>query len=101
MHSLIITAHPSSHGFTHAIAHKYKETKEKNGHTVEILDLYKTDLHLDFMAYEEKSDMKQLSPACLVMQANITDADELVFVFPVWWVNMPAILKNFFDTIFT
>ena len=54
MHSLIITAHPSSKGFTHAIAQKYRETKEKNDHTVEILDLYKTDLKLGYLNYEEK-----------------------------------------------
>lgn len=35
------------------------------------------------------------------IQAKITAADELVFVFPIWHVNVPAILKNFFDTIFT
>jgi NAD(P)H dehydrogenase (quinone) len=46
MHSLIITAHPSSQGFTHAIAETYKEAKEKNGHTVEILNLYTTELKL-------------------------------------------------------
>ena len=40
MHSLIITAHPSSHGFTHAIARRYAEARTKLGHTSEILDLY-------------------------------------------------------------
>ena len=46
MHSLIITAHPSSHGFTHAIARTYQETRERGGHTTEILDLYRTDLQM-------------------------------------------------------
>ncbi len=101
MHSLIITAHPSSKGFTHAIAQKYKETKEKNGHSVEVLDLYKTDLKMGYLNYEEKSDMKRPDPMREAIQAKITAADELVFVFTVWHVNMPAILKNFFDTILT
>ena len=101
MHSLIITAHPSSHGFTHAITQKYRETKEKNGHTVEVLDLYKTELKMGYLIFEEKSDMKNPDPIREAIQAKITAADELVFVFPIWHVNMPAILKNFFDTIFT
>lgn len=101
MYSLIITAHPSTQGFTHAIAQKYRETKEKNGHTVEILDLYKTDLKLEYLDYEEKAEMKQLTPTQLTLQAKITQADELVFVFPIWWVNVPAILKNFFDMVLT
>lgn len=25
------------------------------------------------------------------------NADELVFVFPIWWGDAPAILKNFID----
>ena len=45
--------------------------------------------------------MKHLSPEQIAIQEKITTADELVFVFPIWWVNMPAILKNFFDTILT
>ena len=101
MHSLIITAHPSSHGFTHAIAQKYRETKEKNGHTVEILDLYKTELQMDFLHYEEKSDMKTIDPAVSAIQKKITETEELVFIFPIWWVNVPSILKNFFDRILT
>ena len=101
MHSLIITAHPSSQGFTHAIAQKYKETKEKNGHSVEVLNLYTTELKIGYLNFEEKSDMKKPDAIRDAIQAKITAADELVFVFPVWHVNMPAILKNFFDTIFT
>lgn len=101
MHSLIITAHPSSKSFTHAIAKKYKETKEKNGHTVEMLDLYKTNLQMWYLDFEEKSDMKEPDPIRDQIQAKITAADEIVFVFPIWHVNVPAILKNFFDTIFT
>jgi NAD(P)H dehydrogenase (quinone) len=31
-------------------------------------------------------------------QEKITQADELVFIFPVWWGGVPGILKNFFDT---
>ena len=43
-HVLIITAHPSSKGFTHKIAESFKTGAEASGKTVEILDLYKTDL---------------------------------------------------------
>lgn len=96
MHSLIITAHPSSKGFTHAIAQKYKEIKEKNGHTVEILDLYKTELKMGYLTFEEKADMKKPDATRDALQAKIKTADEIVFVFPIWHVNMPAILKKLF-----
>lgn len=61
----------------------------------------KTELKMGYLSFEEKSDMKKPDATRDAIQAKITAADELVFVFPIWHVNMPAILKNFFDTIFT
>jgi NAD(P)H dehydrogenase (quinone) len=31
------------------------------------------------------------------IQAKITWADELIFIFPIWWGDAPAIVKNFID----
>lgn len=101
MHILIITAHPSSHGFTHAIAQTYQSACEKKGYTTEILDLYQTDLKMDFLRFDDQSELKLPNPTREALQAKITAADELVFVFPIWWVNIPAVLKNFFDTVLT
>jgi NAD(P)H dehydrogenase (quinone) len=33
-----------------------------------------------------------------LIQKKMSEVDEYVFVFPVWWGWVPAILKNFFDT---
>ena len=52
MHTLIITAHPSSQGFTHKIAEAYQAGSVSQGATVEILDLYKTPYRQDFYAFE-------------------------------------------------
>ncbi|MFA6080304.1 MAG: NAD(P)H-dependent oxidoreductase [Candidatus Gracilibacteria bacterium] len=101
MHTLIITAHPSSHGFTHAIAASYQGACEAKGYTTELLDLYQTELKMDFLRFDDQSDLKQPTSVQRALQAKITDADELVFIFPIWWVNIPAILKNFFDTVLT
>ncbi len=100
MKSLIITAHPSSTGFTHKIAEAYKKGREDAGHEVEILDLYKPENRQDFLTYEEKSDMAKPDPLREAMQAKITSADDIVFVHPLWWVSMPAIMKNFLDVNF-
>lgn len=101
MHILIITAHPGTHSFTHAIAMTYQNACQAAWHTVEILDLYQTDLKMDFLRFGDQSELKLPNPTREALQAKITASDELVFVFPTWWVNMPAILKNFFDTVLT
>lgn len=31
------------------------------------------------------------------MQEQISRADQLVFIYPIWWYDAPAILKNWFD----
>jgi NAD(P)H dehydrogenase (quinone) len=96
MKTLIITAHPSSKGFTHKIAKTFAE----NARDAEILDLYNTELAQDFLRFE---DMKNISedPKRSVIQKKISEAEEIVFVHPMWWGGAPAILKNFIDQNFT
>ncbi len=95
--TLIVTAHPSSKGLTHRIAEAYKKGKESKGDSVEILDLYKTGLKQDYLAYEERADMGNPNPTRDIMHAKLLEADNLVIVHPLWWIGMPAILKNWVD----
>ena len=99
MKSLIITAHPSSQGKTHQIAESYKKSAERRGFETEILDLYKTEHQLPFYSFE---DLRKTPPHPNVapLQEKITLADEIVFIHPIWWGNMPAISKNFIDHVF-
>ncbi len=96
---LIITAHPSSTGHTHSIARAYEEASIAKGNTVEILDLYKTEFQLPFLSFENVRELAPLD-ARTKLQAKILWADELVFIHPLWWGWMPAIMKNFIDQCF-
>lgn len=100
MNKLIITAHPSTTGFTHKIAHKLVELSEKKWDICEIFDLYKTELRQDFLVYEQLSDIGN-DITVKKIQEKITWADELIFIFPIWWWDAPAIMKNFLDCNFT
>jgi len=61
--------------------------------------LYKKE---NYQPYLEFQNMKVLNkdPNREKFQKEIKKADEIVFIFPIWWGNMPAILKNFIDTNF-
>lgn len=96
MKSLIITAHPSSKGFTHRIAEAYKAGAESSGVTVEILDLYKENPKQGFLTFENVKD-PTIDPLRDSYQNKIREADNIVFIHPLWWGAMPAILKNFID----
>lgn len=97
MKTLIITAHPSSHGFTHGIADALKTERLSRAGEVEILDLYKTDIQQGFLRFEEAREMKLPDPTRDLLQAKMAWADELIFIHPLWWLSMPAIMKNFLD----
>ena len=100
MKSLIITAHPSSKGHTHSIAKAYGENLTKNGHTFEIIDLYQKENELPFYAFEDLHFLPDNENRRL-LQGKIMEANELVFIHPLWWSNMPAIMKNFLDHTFS
>ncbi len=100
MKKLIIIAQPSKKWFLWKLAYKYKEESVKHWDKVEILDLYDKK---NFQPNLEFEDMKILNPDPNreKFQKMIKDVDELVFIFPIWWGNMPAIMKNFIDTNFS
>ena len=97
MKKLIITANPSSKGFTHKIADKLVELSKAKWDSVEVLNLYKTDLKQNFLTYEDKEEMKETDEITKKIQEKISSSDEIVFVFPIWWGDTPAIMKNFID----
>lgn len=101
MQKLIITANPSSKWFTHKIANKIKSILEKRWDKVKIIGTYSKEYKQDFLTYEEKSEMWNLSDITKSIQSKIATAKELIFIFPIWNGDAPAILKNFIDCNFT
>lgn len=97
MKTLIITAHPSSKGFTHAIANVLKEEREGRNGEVEILDLYRTDLKQPYLSFEDAREIKNPDPIRDAIHAKMAWADEYIFIHPLWWLSMPAVMKNFLD----
>ncbi len=100
MHALIITAQPNSNGFTHKIAKQYAGTLHTKGDTSEIIDLYASEYQLPFLSFENEKEIPENQTRNLLQQ-KITDAKKIIFVFPMWWSEYPAIVKNFIDNVFT
>lgn len=97
MRVLIVTAHPASWGFTHKIADTYATTARERGHEVFLMNLYDKRFYQPFLCFE---DIKKDCPPTDTrdeIQEKIVWANEIVFVFPIWWFGAPAILKNFLD----
>jgi len=96
---LIVTAHPSSKGFTHKAALEIRRVKSKKGHEVEIIDLYKENKQ-EFLFFEDKGD-DIINDQIRSYQLKITNSDEIIFVYPCWWGDCPSIMRNWFDLVFS
>jgi len=102
MNILVVYAHPSSASFNHAILETIVRTFRAKGHSCTVRDLYgiRFDPLLapaDFEAIHKGS----ARPDILDEQQFVKDADLLVFIHPIWWFSVPAILKGWIDRVLT
>lgn len=100
---LIIYAHPNHEG-SHGYFLKELEDalKEKKYTDYEIIDLYKINYN-PILKHEElySQGRSEISEENIIFQNKIKEADRMLFIYPTWWQNMPAILKGFIDRVFT
>lgn len=95
---LIILGHPSTDSFCGAIATCYFEAATHAGREVRIVHL--GALNFDPVLHEGYNQIQTLEQDLLDAQADIMWAEHLVFVFPLWWGGVPALLKGFIDRTF-
>jgi putative NADPH-quinone reductase len=57
-------------------------------------------LSFDPILHNGYAAVQELEPDLVAAQAAITWAEHLVFVYPLWWGAMPALLKGFIDRVF-
>jgi NAD(P)H dehydrogenase (quinone) len=101
MKFLIIYAHPKSDGFSSYCIESVKNILSEKMENFEVLDLYSMNYD-PVLKLEElyTAGNKNVSPENQQLQEKIKNSDRLIFIYPVWWGGMPAILKGFIDRIF-
>ena len=95
---LLILGHPQRDSFCGAIANSYVEGAKAAGNEVQLIAL--GNLSFDPLLHDGYSTIQELEPDLVAGQAAITWAQHIVFVYPIWWGAMPALLKGFIDRIF-
>ncbi|MEO4046332.1 NAD(P)H-dependent oxidoreductase [Pseudomonas sp. CAU 1711] len=95
---LMILGTPKRDSLCHAIAEAYVRGARTRGHAVRQLHL--GELQFDPILREGYGQSQTLEPDLLEAQRQIHWAEHLVFVYPVWWGGVPALLKGFFDRVF-
>jgi NAD(P)H dehydrogenase (quinone) len=102
MKNLIIYAHPNSASLNHFFKQTVVESLEKKGEEVIVRDLneinFNSVLSLEDMQGQR---MGKVADDVKTEQDFITWADQLIFIYPIWWTGMPAIMKGFIDRVFS
>ncbi|MGE5372458.1 MAG: NAD(P)H-dependent oxidoreductase [Solirubrobacterales bacterium] len=102
MKALIIYSHPNPKSFNAAIKEVVKEQLEQKGAEVRIRDLYAISFNPVLSANDfETLNSGKIPEDIAREQAEIAWADLLVFISPVWWLSVTAMLKGYIDRIFT
>ncbi|MBN1563733.1 MAG: NAD(P)H-dependent oxidoreductase [Anaerolineae bacterium] len=102
MRVMVTIDHPWSQSFNHAILARVVETLRAGGHEVDVLNLHQENfdpvLRVNELAVYTEG--RYLDPKVGAYQKRIEQAQHLIYIFPVWWEVMPALLKGFFDKVF-
>ncbi|MCE4052088.1 NAD(P)H-dependent oxidoreductase [Bacillus sp. Au-Bac7] len=97
----IVYVHPWEGSFNHAILTSITNDLEDKREKFQVIDLYKDEFNPVFTSEELKLFNRGETPYELVKeyQKKLSQATELIFIFPVWWWDLPAILKGFIDKV--
>jgi len=95
---LVILGQPSAHSLSAAMAQAYRDGASAAGAEVRFLAL--GDLDFDPILHQGYRAIQPLEPALQAAQADIAWAGHLVWVYPIWWGGLPALLKGFLDRVF-
>lgn len=95
---VVIDGHPDPESYCASLANAYRNgaesAKASRCARIAIRDL-DFNPNLEF-GYRKRTE---LEPDLLHCQELIQNADHLVWVYPVWWGSVPAIMKGFLDRV--
>ncbi|WP_246944676.1 NAD(P)H-dependent oxidoreductase [Bacillus pinisoli] len=118
MKVLIVFAHPDGQALNGALKDLSVDILQQNGHEVHITDLYEKKFKAiadkdDFLVLKNPDRFNYISEQYHALKNNtfvadiveeqelVNWADFIIFQYPMWWTDAPAILKGWFDRVFS
>ena len=101
MRVAIVFNHPYEGSYCNAILDAVKRGLNRAGHEIDVIHLDQDKFNPvmtaeDLLAFRNK---KSIDSQALDYIQRIKAADHLVFIFPIWWELMPALMKGFIDKV--
>ncbi|NOI66278.1 NAD(P)H-dependent oxidoreductase [Vibrio sp. 99-8-1] len=109
MRVLVVFNHPYEGSFCNALLNSVMNGLTSANHDIDLIHLDKDNFDpvmraKDLQAFalartEPEKAQQRLDPQVLQYKQRIEQADHIVFIFPVWWELMPALMKGFIDKV--
>ena len=118
MKAHLVFAHPNLQSYNGQLRNKAIQTLQAFGWSVSVSDLYQmkfkasadeddfTELYnadfFDLQNEQQSATQKQTYSADILKEQKLlSEADLIIFQFPLWWYSMPALLKGYIDRVFS
>lgn len=96
---LIINGHPNPESYNYALHTSFKNGLLASG-SLQIDEIFVGELSFNPNLSKGYTSGVMIENDLLIAQEKINKADHIVWIFPLWWGTMPAILKGFIDRVF-
>lgn len=101
MRVVIVFNHPYSGSFCHAILNAVTKGLQQAQHDVVLIHLDNDGFNpimtaADLKAFRDKSPVDS---KVIEYKETLEKAEHLIFIFPIWWELMPALMKGFIDKV--
>lgn len=101
MKTLIVFNHPYEGSYCNAILNSVNKGLQSAGHEVDVINLDKDNFNPVMTAEDLKAfrDKQPIDPKVTEYKGHLEKADHVIFIFPIWWELMPALMKGFIDKV--
>ncbi|WP_103070139.1 NAD(P)H-dependent oxidoreductase [Aquimarina sediminis] len=94
---LIINGHPDKESFNFGLSESYKKGAQKSNAEIKEINIRELDFNPNLQfGYRKRTE---LEPDLIKAQETLKWAEHIVWVYPVWWGSVPAIMKGFLDRV--
>ncbi|MCL9806203.1 NAD(P)H-dependent oxidoreductase [Flavobacterium amniphilum] len=101
MNVLIVFNHPYEGSYCNSLLNAVQNGLRLAAHSIDLIHLDKEGFNPVMTAQDLKAfrDKKPVDNQVIGYQERLKNADHLIFIFPIWWELMPALMKGFVDKV--
>lgn len=98
----IVFCHPQTDSFCHRILNEITTVLTREGREYDVINLYGENYNpvLDSADLACWTTVNSSDPQSRQYAETLSKTTKIIFIFPIWWGSMPAMLKGFIDKSF-